>query len=232
MKNTFNHIIVLFVLILSACAPPLVFDKPFPPNEDNLITIPEKFQGTFMCESDSTLVVISDHVIYAREPYYFEEKIEDIEAYEDCRFVGDKLIMNATGEEVPVEILENGKVKGFFIEQDTIFEFHDESIARPYDGHLLLSISMEDGQWAIYGLTKDGSGNIIYRAINEATDLELADEITPLTEIERESEEDPPRYLARPTLAEFDRMFRNERIYIECEKLIKIKVDQLNPNIF
>ena len=220
------------VIVLSACSPPLVFDRPFPPNEDDLMEIPEKYRGVYMCESDSTLVVINKSVIYAREPYYFEESVEYIEECEDCKLVGDKLIMNQTGEEVPIEFTEEGKVRGHFIEQDTLFKFGEYSIARPYDGNLLLSISLKNKEWAIYGLTRNNAGNVVYRAINEATDLELVDDISPITELEREVADDPPRYMVRPTLADFDRMFRNERIYIECETLIRIKFDEFKKEFF
>lgn len=231
--NSLNKILIVSVLLLlAACVPPVVFNQPFPPNEDDLLFIPEKYHGIFMCESDSTLVIINEKVIYAREPYYFEEKISYLEEFEDCQMIDGKLVMNATGEIVPVEFVGADRVKGHFIEQDTIFELGENGIARPYDGNLLLSVAYKDGEWAVNGLTREANGNIVYRAINEATDLELVDNITPLTEIEKEDVDDPPRYVARPTLVQFDRMFRNERIYIECEVLIRVKYEELTNDFF
>lgn len=232
MKSSIKLLVITIIVILNACVPPVVFDRPFPPNEDDLKEIPEKYHGVYMCESDSTLVFINESVIYAREPYYFEEKISDLEEFEDCTMVDGKLIMNATGEVVPVEFVGEDRVKGHFIEQDTLFHLGKEGIARPYDGNLLLSVSFKENEWSIYGLTRDAMGNVIYRAINESTDLELVDYITPLTEVEKEDVDDPPRYIARPTLVEFGRMFRNERIYIECEKLIRVKFQEFSDDFF
>ena len=232
MKSISQILSISILLLLCACVPPVVFNQPFPPDEDDLKTIPEKYHGIFMCESDSTLVIINETVIYAREPYYFEEKISYLEEFEDCQMIDGKLVMNATGEIVPVEFVGEDKVKGHFIEQDTIFELGEEGIVRPYEGSLLLSVSFKDNEWSINGLTREANGNIVYRAINEATDLELVDKITPLTEIERADVDDPPRYIARPTLVEFGRMFRNERIYIECETLIRVKFEDLSNDFF
>ena len=232
MKLIIQILAVGTLLLLNACVPPVVFNQPFPPNEDDLQAIPAKYHGIYMCESDSTLVIINETVIYAREPYYFEEKISYLEEFEDCQMIDGKLVMNATGEIVPVEFVGEDRVKGHFIEQDTIFNLGKDGIARPYDGNLLLSVAFKDNEWSVNGLTREANGNIIYRAINEATDLELVDKITPLTEIERADVDDQPRYIARPTLVEFDRMFRNERIYIECETLIRVRFDELSDDFF
>jgi len=232
MKVMLQILLISSFFILGACVPPVVFNQPFPPNEEDLKAIPTKYHGIYMCESDSTLVIINESVIYAREPYYFEEKISYLEEFEDCQFIDGKLVMNATGEIVPVEFVGEDKVRGHFIEQDTIFQLGDNGIARPYDDHLLLSVSFKDGEWSINGLTKEINGNVVYRAINDASDLELVDSITPLTEIEKEEVDDPPRYIARPTLVEFERLFRNERIFIECETLIRVKYDELKDDFF
>jgi|GEM_PF-1941892 len=227
-----NQLFFIAIILIAACSPPVVFNKPFPPNEDNLTSIPEKYHGLYMCESDSTLVVINDAVIYARQPYYFEERIADLVEFEECQYINGEIIMNETGEVVPVEDMGDGWVRGHFIEQDTLFQIGEYAIARPYDGSLLLSKSFKKGEWAVYGLTKDSRGDVIYRAINEGTDLELVDDISSLIQLEKEDVDDPPRYMVNPTLVEFDRMFRNELIYIECEKLIRVRFEELSNNFF
>ena len=232
MKSIIQISLITFLITLAGCVPPVVFNQPYPPNEEDLLAIPEKYHGIYMCESDSTLVIINETVIYAREPYYFEEKISYLEEFEDCQMIDGKLVMNATGEVIPVEFVSEDRVKGHFIEQDTIFELGTNGIARPYDSHLLLSVAFKNNEWSINGLTREPNGNVVYRAINEATDLELVDNITPLIEVEKEDMDDPPRYIARPTLVEFGRMFRNERIFIECETLIRVRFDELVEDFF
>lgn len=231
MNLLVKTLVASIIFIIVQCAPPVVFDQPYPPNENDLSQIPEKYHGVYMCESDSTLVFIDKRIIYAREAYYFEDTIANIEAYEDCTLIDDKLIINETQEEIPIEFVDDNVIRGYFIEQDTLFDITDEVHARTYKQDLIISKAFKEGEYALFILSADANNNIVYRAINEATDLDLFGEITDMTALETD-ENEPPRYVVSPSLVEFERLFESENIFIECDYLIRIKFEEFTDKYF
>ncbi|MDF1697969.1 MAG: hypothetical protein P1U56_19130, partial [Saprospiraceae bacterium] len=82
------------VFLIASCSPPVVFDQPYPLNGADLLSIPSAYQGAFICESDSSLVLIQDKQIVVRQENYFLLPLKDVEEIEDCSIQGDEMYVS------------------------------------------------------------------------------------------------------------------------------------------
>ena len=52
-------LISIFIAIVFSCTPPVVFDTAYPTETSDLLEIPFEYQGAFICDSDSSLIIIN-----------------------------------------------------------------------------------------------------------------------------------------------------------------------------
>ncbi|GLR17669.1 hypothetical protein GCM10007940_22840 [Portibacter lacus] len=211
--------------MLGSCYSPVVFDEAYPKNEPALDAIPEFVQGIFMCESDSTIVTINDRGVYALNVNYFEESIDKINERETCTLIGNEIYFDEIQDCVPVDYISEDSIKGQFSTIDTLFHLNAENIVKTYKGSVVLSSHVDNKEWIISLLSIDSYNNIFYRAINENSELEELAQITGMEQIgvDRNSE---PIYKIKPTKAEFEKIFDREDIFIVCEYLMRVNLEE------
>ena len=226
MKAQINLLLLILILFWS-CEPPVVFDQAYPIGEADLDNIPNSFQGSFICESDSSIVHISDQLIIHESYYRFRSKLKDLEEREDCSIEDDKIFLKGMSECVPLKYINDSIVEGEYMMTDTLFKNKSHAFARLYRGHLFLSQKIKSNEWIVHFLTPDGN-NLFYRAIADKSSIKEIEVITPIEKLEQ-ADSDKPRYRITPTLKEFDLLIDSPSIFIECEYLIHINIEYI-PN--
>ena len=220
---------LLLVAILYSCTPPIVFDKAYPSGQENLVVIPESYRGAFICESDSAVVVITSKDITLHKTHYFNTKIKYAEQRADCQIVDDKMYLKGREECISIMNVNDSIVQGIYNDIDTLFVIQDQSHARIYKGHLVLNQEMNTSEWTISLLTPEQGGDLILRAITRKTKIENVERITQTFDITRANDKSP-RYKVKPTIIEFDAMLADNKIFIECEYLVRVQLEGLLLN--
>ena len=90
------------ILLIVACTPPVVFDQPYPIGEENLEEIPESYTGSFICESDSSLLLIKKHEIVIRKENFFDLPLKFVEQSDDCNIDGQEMYVSSRDECIPL----------------------------------------------------------------------------------------------------------------------------------
>ena len=212
------------ILMMVACTPPVVFDQPYPIDESNLETLPNLYQGSFICESDSSLLLIQDYEIMIRKENYFTLPLKYIEEREDCNMDGNEMFVSGRAECIPVEFVNDSTVRGIVIEHDTLFAMKEKSVARMYEGHLVLSQEVKDDEWAVSFLSLEPNADVVYRAITDKTKIKAVGKVTSVENITT-LEDKNNRYKIKPTMKQFDELFHNEEVFIECEYLTRVQLE-------
>lgn len=223
MKNDFL-VLFGFALLFSCCTPPVVFDQPYPIDGEDLLEMPYAYQGTFICESDSSLLTIAPRDITVRKENYFLLPLKDIEQREDCNIDGNEMYVSGRAECIPLEFVNDSLVKGFVIEYDTLFVITEGSVARMYNGHVILSQELKDDEWAVSLLSLENNSDVKYRAITDKTKIRTVGRITAMENITLDSDKNE-RYKIKPTMKQFDELLNHEKIFIECEYLSRVSVE-------
>ncbi|MDF1697970.1 MAG: hypothetical protein P1U56_19135, partial [Saprospiraceae bacterium] len=127
---------------------------------------------------------------------------------------------------IPIEFLNDGLVKGIVVEYDTLFSIHETSVARDYLGHVVLSAELKDGQWAISFLSLEKNQDVKYRAITDESEIRSIDKLTHMENITTK-EDKSNRYMIRPSMKEFDVLFKDEKVFLECEYLTRVQLSEV-----
>ena len=210
--------------MVMSCTPPVVFEQAYPSDQDDLKSIPKHYQGAFICESDSALIIISDYNITLHRSHFFDTKIKHVEEREECKLVDDKIYISGRLECIPISVVNDSMVRGVFQETDTLFVMQKGSNARLYNGHLVINQEIKPKEWAISLLTPEDAGNITYKAITSETQIKNVVSVTHATDITTDTDKSP-RYKVRPTMKEFDALLADEKIFIECEYLVRVQME-------
>lgn len=223
-----NYILALLtvIMLVSACTPPVVFDRPYPTTEKDLKAIPKNYLGTFICESDSALLIIDEADITLRRENFFLLPLKDVEERDDCKISGQEMYVSGRSECIPLEFVGDSLVKGTVVEHDTLFNMGKDEVVRMYKGHVVLSKEVKKGEWAISLLTLQENADIIYRAITDKTKIKNVRRVTTMEDITTEEDKNN-RYKIRPTMKQFDRLLSDDRVFIECEYLTRVYTDAL-----
>ncbi len=216
--------LILLVLLIASCTPPVVFDQPQPIDGQDVTVIPVEYQGLYVCESDSTLIIISDHIVYAQHEHFFVISIEGLEEREDCSLIENEIYLTGKDMCIPIKYIDENTVKGYITDIDTLFIMNDLHAAKTYKGHLFLSNKMDNAGWAVSMLSLDDGGNILYRGITEDSDMRGINRITPMVDITKPTDRNR-RFKISPDQAAFDQLMKDNDIFIDCEYLMKVNLE-------
>ena len=218
--------LLLLSLAFTMCSPPIVFDEAYPKDEAAMSSFPENYQGIYLCESDSTLVVIKETIIYAKSFFYFEASESDLEAKEQCTIADGEIYLEESQECLPYEFFAEDSIRVQYYDIDTLFEISPKAILKSYENSLVLSNQVQN-EWIITLLSIDEFGNVDYRAITESTDIEKVRRITPIKQVGVDRNTDPI-YSVKPDKVAFEEMFNDHSIFISCEYLMRVNMEE-NP---
>ncbi len=208
-----------------SCTPPVVFDSAYPTDASDLGEIPFEYQGAFICESDSSLIIIDKTDIIIRKEEYFRLSLKNVEEKEGCLISGNNMYVDNREECIPIVFENDSIVRGTVIENDTLFRMEPGSVARMYKGNVVISQEIEKGLWAVNLLSLEESGDVIYKAITDKTKISNVQHITTTKELPT-TKRNQPKYKVRPTMGEFDEMMKDDKVFITCDYLTRVNLEQ------
>lgn len=215
---------ILFIAVIS-CTPPVVFENAYPTDASDLEEIPFQYQGAFICESDSSLIIIDKTDIIIRKEEFFRLSLKNVEEKEGCLISGNNMYLEGREECIPLVFENDSIVKGTVIDNDTLFRMEKGSVARNYKGNIVLSQEIENGQWAVNLLSLQDNGDVVYRAITDKTKIGNVRNITAAQELPT-TKRNQPKYKVKPTMRQFDEMMNDDDVFITCDYLTRVNLEQ------
>jgi len=231
MKSRICIAFIFTALLFVNCTPPVVFDQAQPIEGEAMIEIPDAYQGMFICESDSTLIIISDQIVYAQHEHFFVISTVGLEEREDCSLMENEIYLPGKEMCIPIEYIDENTVKGYITDIDTLFIMNEAHVAKLYKGHLFLSKRVNQDEWAVSMLSNDSDGNINYRTITEDSSFKSIRRITQMEDITRPTDR-KQRFKITPDKKAFDLLINNKNIFIDCEYLMRINLEIEQPESF
>ena len=214
---------IAVILSMASCDSPVGFTEAQPTNAPDLKSLPTAYHGIYICQSDSSLVIVEDQLIYTEITEIAIIPMSYIAEREECTIVNDTLYIEGKRECAKVTYPKEGFITAANITKDTIFRLTPYQKARLYKGNLILSQVTENNLWTIAILELDGDSGIRYRAIIDDSDLEALSTITPMTRVATNSSR-YPQYKVTPRQVELDKLFENKRIFIDCDYFSRVNI--------
>ena len=193
--------------------PAVVFGGPQPQDLTPITAIDMIYRGTFICESDSSLVHVHGRTIFKEKAFKFSLTPEEIETTEGLDLLGEQLILADWPEPLPAEITDS-LVYSSIVLKDTLFHMGAEQVLKAYKGHMVLNKKLNDEKWEVMILSLDYDMDLRLSKAELPDDFDRLNMLTPVKDI---STEDKVQYLIAPTVMEFDEILRRNLIFQECD---------------
>ena len=205
MKKIFLAHCILLLLIsckkISSQTDYIVFDKPQPDNDSELLSLPSKYLGEFR-KNDSTFLFVEKKHIIKKNLWFITIDKDSISQITDEYDMKNNIITNKiTKEKYSIKpIKDNFIIK--FQSFDTIFFFSENQKAKRINGNLILS-QRDSIFWTIQIITiKNKILNI--KKLNQPNDLKTIDSILNITS----KTIDSTQTLLTPTRQQFAKILR------------------------
>ena len=221
---------LLLGLLVLSCDPPIVFDRAYPDGVAPLSEIPTPYRGIFLCQSDSTRVLIGAKAIVLEQTYTFKTSVAKVKEKEDCSLLDTAIVLPSTNQCIPIRFINDTLVEGTWTESDTLFAISSENVVKAYKGNLVLSTKISKDQWGLSTLTIDEARDVTYRAINDRSEIQAVQAVTQTELIEDNPEK--PKYRIKPTPIEFDNLLEDRRIFVPCDVLERINLEQTDIYVY
>ena len=215
--------ILLFLVVVFSCEPPIVFTEPQPERVPPSLTFNLPFRGIFLCEEDSTVVHVHGDCIFKEKVWQFELSQENLDTLQDFQLINDQLFSDFYDSYMETEILPDGTYRGTLIIRDTFFAVGDKAILKYFRGYQVLNRYNENRDWEVWLLGLDEYLNLTLQKTKMPDDLDRVKEISPLEDI---SNKDKIQYRMKPTLIEFSELMNSQLIFEACGYFERIELER------
>lgn len=228
MKKYFFWISIVIIFWVS-CEPPVIFKSPQPEGIQQLTAFSPEFRGTYTCESDSSVVIISEDVVYKTEWFDFMVTQNRIDQDPNFEKIGKFLFVKDVGK-CTINKIEDDIVYVTAQLADTLFLLDgEECILKSYKGHQVMSLKLLDESYEVIILSLDADANLELKMATLPGELEQLEKITTVKDV---SSEDVEQYKINPSLMEFDEILKQELVFETCEYFKRVKIPNLDLYVF
>lgn len=175
MKPKPFHILVL-TAALTACDEPVLFTEPQPQDKSSLAQFPERWQGSYLSEGDSSLLEIGPHIIRVLRDWTLRDPLSAMDGTVQLR--GDTVIEFGPGITAPVTV-RNDSIFGTLHITDSLFAIGDHGILKRMSGNLFLNRSDNGSSWEVTQLTLSG-GRLRINKVRDPASLAAIKEVIEL----------------------------------------------------
>lgn len=214
-------LILIISIALTSCVPELNFEEAQPTEKKNESKFKNKFQGTYLCIEDSSLLTIDKEKIV--QHWDIETKITKTQIDSTSELELKDGLLYVQNNEVPLQInfLGDTALVSYKFEE-TIFNISDEQLLRYFKGIYFLNYKKTENSWNVKTLSfnKDGvlSINKIYLEDNEVERIKSMTNVEEITNNKGEVVD----YKVRPTKKEMKEILKSN-LFKEGKEFIKIK---------
>jgi hypothetical protein len=221
MKNLFTFIIFFS---LFSCQQNTYFNEATPPGIPPIESIPVSFQGTYMCESDSSYIFANERLIYQESYHAFIATLDQIEDTEDCSIQSGGIYIAGRQECIPFEYIDEETITAKIYDIDTLFNFNNNQVAKVYKGRLFLNFMNKHQEWSTFMISPEPDGSLMWELIDiPEKSLDSIPLISPNYKT-RLDKDDEVKYILRPNLIEFDQILE-KKYTVECDRLQVVNLE-------
>lgn len=203
---------LLLAFVNFNCDTNVMFEGPMPPDVNLITSIPLAYQGTYLCESDSSIIHATEKSIVRESYQHFTSPLERVRETEGCKIEDDKLFMPWSDACIPFDYLNDSTIAATVHKLDTIFKFRKEEVAKFYKGRVFLNARIyNSNNWVTSMLTKSEDGSVQWEQIHMPSSIEMVEAITPSFKTKTDRN-DETVYIMNPTLVEFDKILEREYV--------------------
>ncbi len=173
-----------------ACEERVKFEEPQPSDRNDLNQIPRKLRGSYISNSDSTFLTISEDRIVEWMDLETRTLIDSLDMEIDST-----MMTEVTPDSVQVidgafnlsfKFLPSDSVIVYYSYRDTVFEISNEQVLRRFKGHYFLNYRRTEDNWIVRRLTLD-KGELSFSKVRVPEDFNELKEITEVKEIKSDS---------------------------------------------
>ena len=216
---------VIVVLLLASCQPAVVFGEPQPVDVKPLSTIPNIYKGIYWCKIDSASLYVDDKAFIRRKEFLIKTTKEEIAADPDLELVNGQLYVKDWEGYFP--ITEKGDtIISQIIIRDTIFAINGTQIVKPFKGHLVLNLKLDEDAWEILVVSQRRGELLTIARADMPENLARLDSITTVSTLKGTDSIRTQIYL-KPTAKEFERIYDEGLLFhrscTEYERIFPLK---------
>ena len=204
--------LVLNLIILNACQPPVVFSEPQPHGKKQLAAIPKRYQGKYWYKTDSVTIIVNDKTIY--EEIEFETTLSkfEVDSNPDISFNNGKLYSKEMNKSFPAQ-LKNDSIISQLTVRDTLFNIAADQVAKLFKGHLVINNQLEDTTWEVKVLSLNKKEILKIAKAQIPEDIELLESITSVEQINHNGSNKIRQIKISPTQKEFNQILKQGLLF-------------------
>jgi hypothetical protein len=206
MKKSIAFLGFVSMIIIYSCDYGILYEKPQPDNSIDLRTFPASLMGSFIDDSNKTLLQIDTLRIIKITRSEFAVSKAEIDTVADCKLEGDQLYVNDLNSYFPVKVI-NDSVFGKIEIPDTLFTLSKTNVLRKMKKDYFLSIGHKSGYWQVVRLRVHSDKLIEFSVIPLKVDYEILNHITPVRKI-KDFNDSIEYYLISPSPYEFKTLLK------------------------
>ena len=214
----------LFIMILlSSCDSNVVFEEAMPEHIEALKTIPEEFQGIYICSSDSSILYAHENVIFIESYFRFYTTLDQVNETENCSIMDNALYLPGREECASFTYISEDTISVKVTFLDTLFGFRNFEQVKLYKGRLIFNLLDKSEHWTSFIVSPKEDGSLSFVMIDLSKDLDGLKDLK-YKELLKDNVgvEKKNQYLIKPTLIEFNKLLERELTMI-CDSLVPIK---------
>jgi len=201
--------------------PELRFEEPQPSGDRNENKFKRKYQGTYLCLDDSSILTIDKNKIIQEWHIVTKLTKAQLDTTEGIEIKDGLLYSKDSEEPLPVEFIGDTAVLTFDFDK-TIFQISDNQVLRYFKGLYFLNFREPDSLWTVKALKLDKEGILtIKRIYGGENEIQKIKDMTTVEEITDE-EDKVVDYKVRPTKKELKEIMKSD-LFKEGTRFQKIK---------
>jgi len=208
------------IILFASCEPNVLFQEASPPDIESITKFPADFQGVYVCESDSSRMIVEPFIAYNESFHIFETSIDRIRETENCSILGQGLYLPGRKECIPFEYISDDSIMAKIYSIDTLFNFRKHEVLKLYKGRLFINYKSSPGEWVTFMISPLEDGSLNWELIDIPDRTSKVEAITS-NYISKRKQNNDRKFIIKPTLVEFDRILEKDYTR-ECDILTPI----------
>lgn len=201
--------------------PDLSFEEPQPSGDRDENKFKRKYQGTYLCLGDSSILTIDKNKIIQEWHIVAKLTKAQLDTTEGIEIKDGLLYSEDSEEPLPVEFIGDTAILTYDFDK-TIFQLSDDQVLRYFKGLYFLNFREPDNLWTVKTLTLDKEGILtISRIYGGEDEIQKIKDMTTVEEI-TDKEGKVVDYKVRPTKKELKEIMKSD-LFKEGTRFQKIK---------
>lgn len=202
---------VVGIVVMTSCQPSVVFGEPQPVDVEPLPNIPDLYKGIYWCKVDSASLYIDDKAFIRRKEFLIKTTQKEIETDPDLELINGQLYVEDWDGFFPVTQKGDTLISQIII-RDTIFAIGGEQLLKPFKGHLVLNVKLNEDAWKVMVVSRRAGDVLSIANADIPENISQLDSITHVIMLKGTDSVRTQIYL-KPTTQEFERIYEKGLLF-------------------